>query len=266
MTSDAVASGYDAVYTSMFASPTLRRIWREHAAGPDFPEEFGHISFVTLQELARIGSELRLAADSVLVDVGCGLAGPALWVARQAGCTLLGVDVSPVAVRLAGERAAALGMSGRARFSTGTFGECGLDSAVASGAMSEDALQYAPSKRAAFTEIARVLRPGGRFVFTAFELDANAATGLPVLGEDPVEDYGPLLREAGFEVLAYDEAPGWPEPMTSAYGALADARPAITGEMGEAASNALFAEVLLTLERKPYRRRVIAVAERSKGG
>ena len=149
MNPDIVAPGYDAVYAAMFASPTLRGIWREHAAGMDYPEEFGHISFVTLPELARVAGELRLSSDSTLVDAGCGLAGPALWVARQTGCKLLGVDISPVAAEMATQRAAALGLAGKAHFSAGTFAETGLPDAVADGVMSEDALQYAPSKRAA---------------------------------------------------------------------------------------------------------------------
>jgi len=257
---DIVASGYDAVYAAMFASPTLRDIWRRHAAGVDYPEEFGHISFVTLQELTRLAGELRIPSEGTLVDLGCGLAGPALWVARQAGCKLLGVDISPVAADIATQRAAALGLSGQARFSVGTFAESGLPSAAADGVMSEDALQYAPNKRAAFAEVARILRPGGRFAFTAFELDASAVSGLPIIGEDPVEDYRPLLQEAGFEVRSYEEAPGWPEPMTAAYEAVLAAKDALTEEMGDAAVAALSAEMSLTLEHRPYRRRVLAVA------
>ena len=43
-----VAAGYDAVYAAIPQSPTFRRIWREHAIGPGYPEEFEHISFLRL--------------------------------------------------------------------------------------------------------------------------------------------------------------------------------------------------------------------------
>jgi ubiquinone/menaquinone biosynthesis C-methylase UbiE len=263
MDEDIIAAGYNAVHGATAGSPTLRRLWHDLAEGADFPDDFGHISFTTLDELRRIARELALTPDDVFVDVGCGLAGPALWMARETGAQLIGVDISSVAVTRAGERADALGLAGRAGFTVGSFAATTLDDASAAGMMSEDALQYAPDKQAAFDEAARVLAPGGRLVFTAFELDPERAGGLPVLGADPVTDYRPGLRQAGFEVRAYEEAPGWPEPMSRTYSAVLGARNAITSEMGAAAANALFLEMSLTLERRPYRRRVLAVATRA---
>ena len=259
---DILSIGYNAVYGATPSSPTLRRLWHEHAEGPDFPEEFGHISFVTLSQLRRMADELRLGPNSTLVDLGCGRGGPALWMARETGARLVGVDFSPVAVEQAGARAAELGLAGRAQFVTGTFADTGLEANVADGAMSEDALQYVPDKRAAVAEAARILRPGARLVFTAFELDPGRTVGLPVFGVDPVEDYRPLLTDGGFVVEAYEEVPGWPEPMTTTYSALLNASGALTQEMGQPAAAALFTELSMTLQQQPYRRRVLAVARR----
>jgi hypothetical protein len=112
----------------------------------------------------------------------------------------------------------------------------------------------------AIDEVARILRPGGRFVFTAYELDPERAAKLPVLGEDPVGDYRPSLINAGLSVDLYEEAPGWPEPMTTTYSALLNAKEPLTQEMGEAAVGALFMEMSMTLQFKPYRRRVLVAA------
>lgn len=253
-------TGYNAVYAATPNSATLRRLWHEHAEGLDFPEEFGHISFVTLPQLRRIATELRLGPGDTLVDLGCGRGGPALWVARETGARLIGVDMSTVAVDQATVRAGQLGLSDQARFVVGAFADTGLDSESAHGIMSEDALQYAPDKRAAFAEAKRLLRPGGRMVFTAFEIEPSRAAGLPVFGIDPVEDYRPLLSEAGFSVEVYEEVPGWSEQVTSTYSALLSAGAALTQEMGQAAVAALFTELSLTLQQKPYRRRVLVVA------
>ena len=106
----------------------------------------------------------------------------------------------------------------------------------------------------------RILRPGGRLVFTAFELDPDHVAGQPVLGTDPVDDYRRLLTEAGFSVDIYEEIAGWPEPLTATYSALLDSSEELKREMGEMAAQALFLELTMTLQQKPYRRRVLTVA------
>ena len=257
---DIVSAGYDAVYRAVPKSKTLRRLWHELAEGSDFPQEFGHISFTTLPELRRMAVELRLRRDDTLVDFGCGMGGPSLWVARETGAQLIGVDGALAATEGASARAASVGLSKRARFVVGKFAETGLESGSADGAMSEDALQYTDDKQAALDEVARVLRPGGRFVFTAYELDAGRAANLPVLGADTVEDYRPLLTKAGFRTDVYETAPGWPEPMSRTYAACVAEKEKLTQEMGEAAVGALLMEMSMTLQAKPYRQRVLAVA------
>ncbi len=257
-----VAAGYDAVYAAMDKSVTLRRLWHEHAEGPDFPQEFGHISFTTLGDLRRTASELRLKRGDTLAGLGCGMGGPALWLARETGANLVGVDLSAVAVKKASARAERLGLGAQAEFRVGSFAATGLGDASVDGATSEDALQYAPDKGAAMREIARILRPGGRFVFTAFELDAVRVAALPVLSADPVEDYRPSLADAGFEVDAYEEIAGWPEPVIATYSSVIAAKDELAREMGEAAVSALLMEMSMTVEGRPYRRRVLAAATR----
>jgi ubiquinone/menaquinone biosynthesis C-methylase UbiE len=188
------------------------------------------------------------------------MGGPALWMARETRADLIGVDLSRVATEHAGARAVDLGLSEKARFQVGSFTDTGLEANSANGVMSEDALQYVPDKNAAMAEAARILRPGGRFVFTAYELDPERAASLPILGVDTVEDYRPVLVDAGFKVEVYEEVSGWPEPMNSTYTAVLNSKEQLTQEMGEAAVGALFMEMSMTVEQQPYRRRVLAVA------
>jgi ubiquinone/menaquinone biosynthesis C-methylase UbiE len=246
----------------MADSPTLRSLWQEHAAGADFPQDFFHISFVTLAQLESMQKLLAVGPGDTLVDAGCGLGGPALWMARQTGARLVGVDISAVGVAKAAERASSLGMAEQATFVAGTFEESGLESGSADAIMSEDALQYSPDKRAAFRELARVLRPGGRLVFVAFELEPARVAGQPVLGVDPVSDYRPLLAEAGFTVTSYEETPGWSETVRKTYQSLLDASAALVAEMGAPAAAALASELTMTLEARPYRSRVLVSAVR----
>jgi SAM-dependent methyltransferase len=126
-------------------------------------------------------------------------------------------------------------------------------------------LQYAPSKADAFREMARVLKPNGRLAFTAFEVHPERVADLAVLGDDPVDDYRPILEAAGFAVETYDETVGWSARVTAAYEAIIESSAALTAEMGTDAYGSLAVEVAVTLERRPYRRRVSVTASGAPG-
>jgi len=159
-------------------------------------------------------------------------------------------------------RAGRVGVADRARYRQGTFAATGLAGGAADGALSVDAIQYAPDKIQVFGEARRILRPGGRLAFSAFEVDPGRAGGLPVLGVDPVPDYAPLLEEAGFSIDWYQESDGWAERVAAAFGAVMEAMAALTEEMGQAAASSLGMEAAVTLQVRPYRRRVLAAARR----
>jgi ubiquinone/menaquinone biosynthesis C-methylase UbiE len=259
---DLVASGYDAFYAAWGRSPTLRQIWRQHVTGPDYPEEFAHISFLPLAQLRALTDGLELSPGEVLVDLACGAGGPGLWAAKETEARLIGCDLSPVAIERASERVAALGMTGRASFARGSFSASGLPSASADAVMTVDALQYAPDKRDALVEVARILRPGRRFAFVAFELDPRRIAGLPVWA-DPVSDYRPLLEQVGFEVLSYQQMPNWQEQVEAGFGAVVQQREALEAELGQAAAAATVLEASITLELQPYCGHVLGVAVRA---
>jgi SAM-dependent methyltransferase len=262
----AVVRGYDAFYAAWGKSATLRAIWREHVTGPDFPEEFAHISFLSLATLRALATGLELSTDQLLIDLACGAGGPGLWVAREAGARLAGRDLSAVAVERAAERVQAVGLAGRAEFAKGSFEDTGLDSAAADAVMTVDALQYAPDKAKALAEVARILKPGGRFALVAFELDAARIEGTPGVWEDPVGDYRPLLERSGFEVLTYEQISGWEDDVTAGFGAVLEQRSALEAELGAAAAAAIELEASITLDLRPYKGHVVAVASRRSVG
>lgn len=261
-----VGAAYDAVYAALRHSPTLQRIWREHALGDDYPQGFEHLSFVTAGELRRMAGALNIRPGEVLMDLGCGAGGPALWMVRECQVRCVGIDASSIGLERAPHRAKHLGLAQMITLAVGHFDRLALGTEAADAVMSVDALQYAPDKDAAFAECARVLRTGGRLVFTAFEIDGDRATAFPVFGADPVDDFRPVLQRAGFSIDAYEETIGWQDRMTSTYRAVLDARSVLTQEMGAAAAAALFFEAAVALERQIFRRRVFVASTRSANG
>src|SRR5262249_23667433 len=153
-------------------------------------------------------------------DMACGTGGPGLWVAQRTGAHLIGVDPSLAGLAAARDRAARTGLGGRSRFELGSFERTSLAGNSANVVMSLEAFQYAPDKRAGLSEFARILRPGGRLGLICFEADPVRTEGLPIFGVDPVPDYRPLLDSAGFDVVAYEETPGWTERVEAAFSAI----------------------------------------------
>ena len=193
---------FDEAYTPA-ESATRQAVMRE-VLGDEYPEGLDANSFVTVSELHRYARDLRVGDEELLVDAACGRGGPGLWVAAETGARLLGFDFAASAVGHARARAEAAGLSERAEFRVARFEETGLDDDVADAIMSVDALIFSEDKPAAFRELHRIVRPGGRLVFSAWDYSGQVPWR-PVM----LHDHRPLLKETGFEVLAYDETEDW---------------------------------------------------------
>jgi SAM-dependent methyltransferase len=76
-----------------------------------------------------------------------------------------------VALEQARARAFRLGIT--TSYNSASIDATGLDLASVGGAISIDVIWAVPDKRAGFAEIARILRPGARFVFADWECDLS---------------------------------------------------------------------------------------------
>ena len=67
----------------------------------------------TVRELASFAG---IAPGSSVLDAGCGVGGPALYLAGELACMVDGITLSSKQVELANEKAAAAGVADRASF------------------------------------------------------------------------------------------------------------------------------------------------------
>jgi SAM-dependent methyltransferase len=225
--------------------------------GAEYPEGVEPYSHVTRSELARFCTEVRVEGTGHLVDIGCGRGGPGLWVAAHTGARLMGVDIAASALKAPEQRARSLGLAARARYVLGSFDSMPLEDGAADAIMSVDALLFAPDKLAAIAEMARVLRPGGRLVFTTWDYRSQ-----PVGRPPQVDDHRPLLDAAGFDVRTYDETEDWFGRMSRTGASLLAAVEELAAESGEgvAVVRTRLEEMVATFA--TMLRRVFAVAQR----
>ena len=159
---------YESFYQA-FESPLMRQIRREA-----YGEDIGQHSWTDADELRGDIARLGLSTSSRVIDLGCGPCGPLTFVAATAGCRGTGVDFSRSALRVGRARAAALRVDGLL-----TVAQVDLNRPLPfqprcfDAAISFDVVLHVPDRPRLFREVARLLRPGGRFIFT----DAGVLTG-----------------------------------------------------------------------------------------
>jgi ubiquinone/menaquinone biosynthesis C-methylase UbiE len=132
-----------------------------------YGEDLGQTSWVTTEESREIPQLLDLRLNSSVLEVGCGSGGYGLHLAERVGCRLVGLDINTSGVRNANRLALARGLASRARFE-----ECDVsknlpfDDNTFDAVFSNDVLCHLPGRLEVLGEIFRVLKAGGRMLFS----------------------------------------------------------------------------------------------------
>lgn len=159
-------------------------------------------------ELTRTLSErLKLAPEDRLLDVASGNGTSAIFIAKEFGCGVVGVDYGSENVQKSREMARLEGVE-NVDFRVGDAEELPFESGIFDAVISECALCTFPNKEKAASEMFRVLRVGGRVGITDVTIANEDA--LPedmrdmiyriscIADAKSIEGYETILKNAGF--------------------------------------------------------------------
>jgi SAM-dependent methyltransferase len=200
------ADYFDQWFADIAASDARQRLFTECLG---VPPEVGPSNMVPLIGLQAVAAALALEPGGVLVDVACGRGGPGMWISRETGADLTGIDFSAEAIAQASQRRTLFGLESRATFAVGTLDNTGLSAGVADAVICIDAFHFAPDGVAAAEEIRRVLRPGGRVAMTCWEPLDRSDQALPERLR--TLDLAASLQAAGFGAVRVEDKAEWLE-------------------------------------------------------
>src|SRR5215471_16936034 len=197
---------------SKFTEEVVSRVRRE-----TFGDDIGQNGWTLRPEFEGFLHDLQAGPGERLLDVGCGAGGPALFSTQNTGCSVVGVDINPEGIATARARAKELGLADRATFQLTDVGtKLPFEDESFDAILCVEAVIHFPNRPELFQEWRRVLREGGRVLFT----DPVVITGLVTDEElatrssiakftfSPPGGNERLLREVGLKTLRVENSTG----------------------------------------------------------
>jgi sarcosine/dimethylglycine N-methyltransferase len=165
--SDVVQTARD-YYNSEDADNFYLHIW----GGEDihiglYQSEREDIATASRRTVERLADRLpAIGADAWILDIGSGYGGAARYLASRFGCKVTALNLSEKENARNRELSAEAGLNELVDVVEGSFEEIPLADASVDIVWSQDAILHSGRRDQVIAEVARVLKPGGHFVFT----------------------------------------------------------------------------------------------------
>ncbi|KAJ9608268.1 Delta(24)-sterol C-methyltransferase [Cladophialophora chaetospira] len=150
-----------------FASTAYEVNWSTHfhytPFPPTYPPHDNTLATAMLLYEHRLAYLLQLRPNSLILDVGCGIGGPARSIARLTGCTVIGLTINQSQVDRAIYLTEMEGLSHQVSFVKGDFLDMPFADESFDAVIAIEATCHSPSLERVYREVNRVLKPGGMF-------------------------------------------------------------------------------------------------------
>jgi len=127
-----------------------------------------------------LADRLPIKAGHRILDIGCGLGGPARYMARRFDCKVTGIDITRAFVDAANKLTALVRMQDRVSIEHGDGQRLPYEDGAFDGAYSQHVTMNVADRRSFFSEAHRVLKRGAFFALTEHGLGAKGEPRFPV--------------------------------------------------------------------------------------
>jgi SAM-dependent methyltransferase len=161
----------------------------------------------------ELADRLPIKPGAHVLDIGCGLGGPARYIAQRFQCRVSGLDITKPFVDAANKLTALLRMDEQVQVRLGDGQQLPYPDASFDGAYAQHVTMNVPDRPRFFAEAWRVLKPGAFFALTEHGLGPTGSPHHPVpWSEDgsgayliSPEETRTLLDRAGFKDFSIEE-------------------------------------------------------------
>ncbi len=180
------------------------------------PKNYSRTIRITTAELDAndaLAERAGIGKGSRVIDFCAGLGGPARYLAHRYGADVTGIELTPARVKGAEVLTRQVGLQDRVRVIEGNVMWVPLPDASADVVISQEALLHVPDKERTLAEAFRILKPGGRLVFTDWVAHRSLSEadrklmwqGMAVTGLFSLPAYAELIRKVGFNVYSTED-------------------------------------------------------------
>jgi SAM-dependent methyltransferase len=113
-----------------------------------------------------LADSLPVKASHQLLDIGCGIGGPARYFASRFGCHVTGIDITPVFVEAANKLTALVNLEDQVTIIQGDGADLPCADGTFDGAYTQHVTMNVADRPRFFAEAFRVLKPGAFFALT----------------------------------------------------------------------------------------------------
>lgn len=165
-----------------------------------YPKNKENISIAEAQRLMedKLAKVLSLPKNSFVLDAGCGEGKVAMYLAKEYGWRIIGVDLLDWAIKEANESAKRINLDSQLKFFIGDYSKLSFKDNTFNGIYTMESLVHVPDFKKVLREFYRVLKPKGKLVLFEYSVIDRKT-----LSDTLRKEFDFIINKTGMNSLPY---------------------------------------------------------------